>query len=98
MVQVFLLGESPLVEPYHATKLYKNINEGRVCTPALGHPIGTVDNLMSQNSGHAIPPFASPQKKNAKAEMTSGGNAATIVCVNTPSSGYLELARALTMP
>ena len=59
-----------------------------MCTPTLGRPIGTVLNLISQNSGQANPPFAKPQKKNRKAEITIGGNKATAVCVGALSSGY----------
>ena len=59
-------------DPYQAIRLYRTAKLGSKWTPVLGSPIGTDESLMSQNSGHAIPPFASPQKKNAKAPMTSG--------------------------
>jgi hypothetical protein len=43
---------------------------------------------MSQKSGHAIPPFTRPQKKNPNAAITIGGKNATAVCVGALNSEY----------
>jgi len=83
-----LLGDLPLKEPNHEIKLYRMINVRKRCTPILGRPMGTLENLISQNSGQETPPLKTPQRKNNEVEITSSGKNATAVWVGFLSSGY----------
>ena len=74
-----LLGDFPFQEPNQEIRLYKIINVINKWTLSLGRPIGTFESRISQNSGHATPPFKSPQIEKNKDEMTSKGKKATAV-------------------